>query len=294
MVDHYSTLIRRFLEVDGVMNAGRAAAAWPLIIGMVYPVLAEKPLEVMLLVLVMRSIRNQEDNVLAHLDFVEIFSGAGWLTFGMVKAGYRGAAFDVDYNDGHNCLSSRGLRLVFAAMSCIKKRGMLWLGTPCSSFTVLCRHQSQRHEENSFMGIGPDAFGFVHTGNYLMEISALCYFVSYLTSVWVTLEQPLNSCMPSCGSMRAVLYYCNSVRYLTYMGAFQGQSQKPLQLLSTWPAVSCLTRNRPTDMSVSAEGELVVRSESGFTGQKQNLKLSQMYTRQFGEAVAGMCQEAWQ
>lgn len=108
MVGHGATLIHRFLEVDvdGVVNERHAAAAWPLIIGMVYPVLAEKPLEVMLLV--MRSIRNQKDNVLAHIDFMEIFSGAGCITVSMVKAGL--------HLQLHNAISIMALLLTLSTM----------------------------------------------------------------------------------------------------------------------------------------------------------------------------------
>ena len=88
---------------------------------------------------------------------------------------------------------------------------LCWPATPCSSFTVMCRHQSARLPENGYLG-PEDPYQFVKDGNSLMECSALVYFVCYLLSIHVTLEQPTTSVMSLCASLKGVLHQCREVQ----------------------------------------------------------------------------------
>jgi hypothetical protein len=96
--------------------------------------------------------------------------------------------------------------------------------------------------------------------------------------------------MLSCPSLKGVAYFTRAVRYKTFMGAYAGQSEKPLQLLSTWFAIKELEREKPLMFSQP----LVTRTQSGFTGQKDLLQQSQVYTQQFGSAVCQLCRRHWQ
>ena len=146
-------------------------------------------------------------------------------------------------------------------------------------------------EAREWVPIGEeDGYNFVKIGNYLLEVSSLLYFVCYMLSIWATLEQPRNSCMMDCASLKAVAFLANAQQFHTYVGAFGGPAQKPLRLLSTWECMQQLERERP-DM-LDAES-LVVRSESGFTGCKDRLSQSQIYTQGFGQAVCEICHTVW-
>ena len=96
--------------------------------------------------------------------------------------------------------------------------------------------------------------------------------------------------MLACPSLKGVAYFTRATRYKTFMGAFSGPSEKPLQLLSTWFAIKELEREKPYIFSEP----LVTRSESGFTGRKDLLGESQIYTQQFGRAVCDVCRIHWQ
>ena len=74
------------------------------------------------------------------------------------------------------------------------------------------------------------------------------------------------------------------------MGAYNGPTVKPLELWSTCPCIGGLETGRP-DMP-EAES-LVRRSRSGFTGRKDLLQQSQIYTQEFGRAVAEICTREW-
>ena len=290
LVNHYEAIINQFLAVDSTVNHGRAAWLWPKLLGMCYPALACKNLVQMLLCLVFRGLRNQGGNGL-KLDFVEIFAGKAWLSHQMLAGGFHGCAFDYVFSQAHDALTSAGLRLYLDAVSCVRpKKGLVWLATQCSSFTVLCRHQSQRMPENQFLGVA-GGYAFVHTGNHLAEISSLIYFLCYLLSVWVALEQPLSSCMMETPSLVGVLLFSHSIRVQTYMGAFQGPTVKPLQIRTTWAALGALEREKPW---MEQAESLVTRSASGFTGRKALLHESQVYTKCFGKAICDICRREWQ
>ena len=291
LLTHYDRVIHDFLIMDLEVNSGRAQWLWPLVLAQTYPALKALALNKMILSLLVRGLRKQESGCGGQtLDFVEVFAGMGWLTHELLRGGFAGVAFDYVMSASHDILTSAGLRLVLNAVCQVRKFGLCWLGTPCSSFTVLCRCQSRRLPENGFLGEA-DGYDFVKTGNYLMEITSLIFFLCYLLSVWVAIEQPKSSCMMECASLKGVAYYCQARRIMTYMGAFSGLSQKPLQILTTWEKLQGLERPRPS--MVEAES-LVERSENGFTGRKDLLQQSQVYTQTFGHSVCEICQAEWQ
>ena len=283
----YQQLINAWLVCDDAVNGGRAASLWPMLLSLSHPDL-EDNLSDMLLKIVMRGCRNQFTSAVD--DFVEFFSGRGNLTKEMLIAGFRGSGFDVCNDASHNVLQPEGLKLFLLSLCSLKKRALVWLGTQCSSFVVLCRAQSQRYEENSFLGRG-DA-QFVQEGNLLADISALIYLLSWFLGLHVVLEQPSTSVMFQCPSLKGVLEFTSSYRISTYMGMFNGPTQKPLTLMSTWTAMQDLRCGRPQmDFSES----LVIRHDGShqFTGRKDSLLESQCYTRLFGQVVAEICRREW-
>ena len=155
---------------------------------MCYPALACKPLVHMMLALVFRGLRNQATQCSGHA-----------------------LGFDYVHSTSHDLHTSQGVRLILDSVCCIRKFGLCWLATPCSSFTVMCRHQSARLPENGYLG-PEDPYQFVKDGNSLMECSALVYFVCYLLSIHVTLEQPTTSVMSLCASLKGVLHQCREVQ----------------------------------------------------------------------------------
>ena len=188
----------------------------------------------------------------------------------------------------HNALSRSGLRLLLDAVTSIREGGLVWIATQCSSWVVLCRHQSQRCEANGFLGCQRP---FVVLGNNLMMISCILFWVAHLVGLHVVLEQPSSSVMPLCRPMRTVLEVTCSRRFNTYMGSFNGPSVKPLQLWSPWSKVALLEREKPVGMV--AEPLVQHHGDHQFTGFKDKLAESQQYTCEFGQAVMEICRTEW-
>lgn len=283
----FEHMVNQFLVLDSRSTSGHAARVWPQIFALCFPFMAGKNLCEIMVMLALRAVRNQSLEQ-DHDDFMEVFAGTGNLTLAMLMAGFCGSAYDVLFHEDHDALSSKGLKLLCDAMGALKRRGLCWFGTKCSSWVVLCRHQSQRCAGNHFLG--DQSREFVVNGNHLMEVTAILYLLAYIIDLIPVLEQPLSSVMPDCWIMKTVLDYTCSQKCTTYMGQFGGPSQKPLQIYSPCWRISQLQRDRPVGMESEP---LVTRHGNQFTGQKERLVESQSYTLDFGHAVMEVCKAEW-
>eukprot|EP00438_Fugacium_kawagutii_P010121 Skav236626 [mRNA] locus=scaffold182:86811:87640:- [translate_table: standard] len=191
----FEHMVNQFLALDFRCNGGHASRVWPQIFGLCYPFLVGKHLCEMIVILALRAVRNQSLNC-HHDDFMEVFAGSGNLTLALLTC-FSGSAYDLLFHEDHNALTSRGLKLLFDAMGALKRRGLCWFGTKCSSWVVLCRHQSQRCVLNGFLG--DQTRNFVVNGNHLMEVTAMQYLLAYIIDLIPVLEQPQSSVMPDCG-----------------------------------------------------------------------------------------------
>lgn len=233
----------------------------------------------MLVSLLLRGLFNQSNY--HGLDFIEFSSGRGNLSCELLRQGLVGAAFDIANEDCHDCLTSQGLRLWLDALTATGRAALTWWGTECSSFVILCKCQSCREVSNDFLG--DESRPFVRRGNCLMEITALLMLLSFWLGNVCVLEQPLNSVMPRAPSLSHVLAFIQANKYVTYIGAFGGETTKPLQIWSSHSFLRSIVRSRPESTGLC----LATRDGHGrFTGVKGLLQDSSAYTCQFGAAVA--------
>ena len=118
----------------------------------------------------------------------------------------------------------------------------LWFGTQCSSFVGLCRSGHMRSAENGYWGQRKKSF--VGLGNLMMVVTSLVMAVGYWSGCNPVLEQPSGSVMPRCEPLHSVLTFIGASKHTCWLGAFGGESPKPLQLLSPRD-LSQLERGRP-------------------------------------------------
>ncbi len=167
--------IHQFLEFD-MSRGGSASADWATLLALAYPVLAEKPLEDTLLAFVLRCLRNRGlPSAAPRGQVIEYYAGAGGLTLEHIKLGFHCVRLDRAYDASHDCSTTEGLRLWLDLLCMTEARSLQWFGTQCSSFVALCRHQSQRKSENSFLGDRTRAF--VREGNMHMLVTSVFFLV---------------------------------------------------------------------------------------------------------------------
>eukprot|EP00435_Cladocopium_sp_Y103_P067538 s308_g30.t1 len=117
----FERMISDFLRVDASVNGGRAAAVWPRILHLCYPVLAAMDLTRCLLAILMRGHRNQASG--GQYDFAEVFAGRANMSREFLRAGFAGSSFDVRFSDSQDILSCEGMRLILDAVTALKKEG---------------------------------------------------------------------------------------------------------------------------------------------------------------------------
>lgn len=280
------SLYEVFFQRDLQENHGRACRVWTSMINDAFPELQGMDVVRSLTYLSIVTWRwRRSSSRRRSLQFIEYFCGEGNLSKALLRINERGIPFDIRLNPLHNFLTPSGIRLAILSLMTTSENALIWFGTPCSSWSIICLVWSRRYEENFFLG--DESFEFVRIGNRLMDFTALLYLLSFVISTFVVLEQPRDSVLPKCTSMKLVLNFSCSGRVLTYGAAFGAGSLKPWQLWSTNSAILTLERRRP-DIFTSS---LMVHSESGrFSGNRDLIRASEIYPPGFGLAVAQMIQ----
>ena len=275
--------INRFLEYDQVFSGGRAMAKWPGYLKIAFPFMAEWTLESMIAALVIRCWFHRQRGV-CTLEYIELFCGTANLSKAAIQLGLTGVSLDQTANCGHNLLEQEGLQLWILAVTATIPGALEWVASPCNSFVILCRAQSDRQSWNHYIG-NQDRL-FVLEGNTLGDLSGLLLFLGFLLELMGVLEQPTSSVLPDSACCAAVLRFMQAEKVVTYHYAFGGATLKPLQLWS--PArgvIRPLYRDYPAEASSAYNGLAVRDGSGGFTGQKTELRESQQYSREFGLAV---------
>ena len=163
---------------------------------------------------------------------------------------------------------------------------LIWFGTQCSSFVLMCKPVSKRNASNGWLG--DTGKTFVKDGNKQMHITSLMCFLSWLIGCCPVLEQPISSVLPKISPLSTVLRFTRFKRTVTWMGSFKGGSPKPLQLFHIAAVHQklkrpCLAFKFRQTISVNRFCDKNCKAK--FRGAKC-LKASQEYTAEFGRAVA--------
>lgn len=201
--------------------------------------------------------------------------------------GLPASRWDIAYSETHNVTTSGGLSRWLSELSFTSVGCLVWFGTPCSSFLLMCKASSQRDRQNGW--VGNTDREFVSTGNKLMAITSLLFFIAWVLGCRCIIEQPLQSCLVKLKPLSSVLSFAGTTRSVTWLGAFGSLTPKPLQLHHTHRKFASLRRRQPT---LKIRHLLVNKLQGGrFRGKAKELKASQCYTEAFGRAVAAIQKE---
>ena len=289
---HLISVFQQFLHHDNSRHHGYASRSWGHLLDMLYPGLTSvTDLALKLSLVCERAFANRLSPPGHMCQFLEFWAGSANLTRSLLQAGFHGFGFDWSLSEAHNCLCRNGLKLWIDMLMSVSRDGLVWLGPPCSSFVVLCRCQSHRTATNDYMGDQTRAF--VQVGNAHISIAALLFLLTNVLGLTVVLEQPTNSVMQLCTLFDSAITYAKAFPDNTYLGCFNGPTVKPLTLWTNKRCMLQLSRQRPSHADMNHDGHaLVTRGPNGsFTGVKDNLQESQVYTPAFGRAVTRVFSE---
>lgn len=282
--------LNHFYTIDDQCG-GRSQRVWAHYLSVAFPWMAGWCINSMLLALLMRAVHHRRCGH-CWLQYIEFFCGQGNLSKQALRKGWQGVSLDQEVNQSHDLLEPHGLELWLLAVTATIAGALVWMAPPCSSFVILCKAQSQRYPENNYMGDTSKLF--VLQGNCLAELSSMLLLLAWLLRCRDGLEQPSSSVFPELPSCQAVLRFIGSSRTTTYHYLFGGPTLKPLQLWSSRKFMKKLHRERPPLVNLEAEDSLARRGEDGrYSGCKERLVESQVYSPMFGQAIVEAIQEEW-
>ena len=269
------------LLVADAADGGRAHKVWPGMLNQAYPELKGLSLDVMMVRFVLRSLQHRNAGV--GSDFREFCAGRGNLTFQLLRKGLKGFAFDKAYSSSHDMCTKIGLRLWLDAISDSRPGSLDWFGTKCSPFVGINKRNSKRYIENGWMG--DESREFVRHGNLQMLVTSLAFALSCLCKNHVVLEQPVTSCMPLCQPLAMLIKHFKCQRVITWHGAFDKESPKCLQSITTLGDIKRARRARPKD----CKKKIYKKTKNGkFNGIKKQLSGSQVYSVEFAKCIANI------
>ena len=283
-IGHYT---KEWVRYDAAQG-GSVRVTWPMILGMAFPYLQNSGLSIegQIMKIAERFFFNNHDlgsGADELFDFVEFCAGRANLSRELLRKGWKGCSLDIRFSPLHDMCSQWGLRTFIDCLSSSKDRALHWFGTKCSSFVPLCQSVAQRYPQNNFYGDTNRAC--VCDGNFQVEVTGLCMFISMVLSCIPVLEQPLGSCMPHAPVLRNLLSWFGMVKTVTYMGCFSGPSVKPLQIWHPPNTLEGLCRQKPSHWDF--DSQLASRGHDGsYTGVRGLCQESEAYTPAFGLAVA--------
>ena len=270
--------LEAFWQIDAECG-GRCADTWP----HYQPWMTGWSATAMLKALWARTMHQRAEGR-TELAYIEYFCGKGNLSRAGIQAGYVGVSFDKDISPVHDVLEEGGLALWLSALAAVQPGALIWCGMPCSSYVTLSRSQSLRYPEN--LHLGDTSKYFVQEGNVLGDITAMIMLLSHLLGCYEAMEQPASSVYPETPCCEAVLRFVGAVKTTTYHYCFGGVTLKPLQLWASGRFMRAMERPRPRWAEGAGAEQLAKRDkDGGFTGDKQLLLESQVYSVQFGQAV---------
>ena len=223
----------------------------------------------------------------------EIFAGEAKLSAGLSKFNGLVATFDLKDGPEQDILTLDGVVLILQYILCTVVEGLLWLGTPCCSWVILSRSSTRR---SALLPGGPaDCTDFVATHNCIAELCSLLARTAYACRVYFIFEQPQSSLLYKYRPVQETLSHCGAVTCHVWMGAFDGETPKPLVLKSTAPwlgsvfQIVCSELHKAMPRKARTvhlcKSQLTANGTKRFTGVKNALRSSAAYTAAFGEAI---------
>ncbi len=224
---------------------------------------------------------------------MEIFSGEGRLSDAFRLLHGPWGTYELKDDAAQNVLDDNGMVLLLAMLLRIGVHGLVWLGTPCSSWVCLSRAFTKR---TLAMPQGPiqalctaAQWQYLQTHNEIAYRSALIAKTAHILKIDYIIEQPMSSLLFRFQSVATVIVETGAKVTSFEMSAFHGESPKPLRLVGT--AAYLKVFKKVYQRRRIPRSQLAVRLASKgpggtFSGQADVLLESSGYTASFGTAIA--------
>eukprot|EP00971_Amphidinium_carterae_P325593 6455945-Amphidinium_carterae.4 len=182
-----------------------------------------------------------------------------------------------------------GVQLLLEKLAWVRKRGMLFMSPPCSSWVWMSRSKSRRTKSTP---CGSEDSSFVVQGNQVAEVVSSLMLLASEQGIDFVIEQPLSSLFFSHPSVESAIRQIPGVTRVSFrMSAFGSKSQKPSLLVGTAPWLSKV-KDAGTQRPPKALVQLAERTDDGqVNGKRKLLQESSAYPIQFCRVLADFLAE---
>lgn len=202
-----------------------------------------------------------------RLDLVEIFAGQQELTKAVNEENMKGEACDILTKPKlHNIESQEGLEHLASKILQMKPGGVLWGGPPCKTWIWISRSGTYRTAKRPQ---GSLKVPRVAQANLPVENFTLLAAVAHLRGVDYVVENPSSTLIHEFKPLKALMKWTGAYSVRTYMGAFDSEHCKPLQLFSNWHGIQGMKRQKPKGLK-----PLATRKGKCVTGISKSLTAS--------------------
>ena len=221
------------------------------------------------------------------LDSVELFAGEAAITVSAQQLGMHSVAYDKSYSESsiNDLCSRKGFRRALQLVMRIKQHGSLWGAPVCSSWVWISRGEGGRSTTCPAGNHTTDPR--IAHANRMVTLLVFLYLVAWRRGVHIFMENPLSTIMHMFSPMMEFIDSCLKHKVTCYMGAYGGDTVKPLSIWSTTSKVARLWTKKP---KMKKAKKLSTTRAHGVDGNKKELKASQAYPLAFGKAVAAIFQ----
>ena len=145
-----------------------------------------------LVLLLATSYLAERSDLVRDLDFVELFAGEGQLSQAMTAAGLSSARYEIKDSAANNILSTAGFFRAVRLILRLRHGGLVWSGTPCSSWTFMNRGTSRR---SAARPLGDEGQPTVTMANVIVARVTLLLMLAIARGASWSVEQPMSSLM---------------------------------------------------------------------------------------------------
>ena len=229
------------------------------------------------------------------LDCVESFSGAGQIWRAFNRMGMRAEGFDYVDDPIQDFNLPEVFLICLRKLRRLKNGGLSHWGIPCCSWICTNLGTSGRSELNPE---GRQRYASVDTANVQANRLALLFLFCLISGIAWLVEQPLSSLLMLMPRLAKILLSIKHIFLTTYLGAFGGDTLKPIKLWGTETWMYRLRRDIK-DIPTKEREAMMERSKANVVegvndkGEKtwtgtEMLTETQTYPQEFGETVASL------
>lgn len=225
-------------------------------------------------------------DVQRDIDAIELHCGMRAITTNIGKLGMMCIGLDKKQGDDQDIATDVGLQTHLSMLMRVRARGLCWSAQECKTLIWTGRAQTGRDKEHPGGDIRNPK---VKNANRQVACLVIVLVLAWLRDVSTCSENPSSTLLHLLKPYADWLQFvCGGARATrTYMGAFAGETPKPLHLWGNW----CMTRRMQRTSPAECSKRLVDKGKRWTNGKQADLAASAAYTDEFGHEVARLLAE---